>query len=168
MDPRVHSLAEIFRLNRRLILNCFDGVSEEQARLRVGGTTNSAQFLLAHLIDVRHFLLAALGGRAENPVAAALATAGGIDEVSELPPVAELLEAWSAISDALEGALASTSGSALDAPAAQRYPVEDATLLGEIAFLAQHESYHLGQIAMLRRVVGLPAMRYGARQPAAR
>jgi len=167
MEPRLHALAEIFRLNRRLILNCFDGMSEEQSRHRAGGTTNSAQFLLAHLIDVRHFLLQALGGRAENPVAAALASAGGIDEVAELPPVAELLDGWSAISDALEDALESTSGSALDHPAAQRFPVEDATLLGEIAFLAQHESYHLGQIAMLRRVVGLPAMRYGASAPAA-
>ncbi len=142
-------------------------MSEEQARTRVGGTTNSAQFLLAHLIDVRHFLLQALGGSAPNPVAQALASARGIDDVTELPAVPDLLQGWSAVSDALEGALASVGGDALGRPAAQRFPVDDPTLLGEIAFLAQHESYHVGQIAMLRRVVGLPAMRYGAREPAA-
>jgi uncharacterized damage-inducible protein DinB len=166
MDQRLHPLGEIFRLNRRLILNCFDGMTEEQARMRAGGTTNSALFLLAHLIDVRHFLLQGLGGRVPNPVASALAGARGIDDVTELPPLATLVDAWTEVADALEAALASARGEALERPAAQRFPVDDSTLLGEIAFLAQHESYHVGQIAMLRRVVGLPAMRYGAREPA--
>jgi uncharacterized damage-inducible protein DinB len=29
-----------------------------------------------------------------------------------------------------------------------------------VTFLVQHESYHLGQIALLRRYAGLPAMKY--------
>jgi hypothetical protein len=38
--------------------------------------------------------------------------------------------------------------------------VGDRTLLGALAFLAQHESYHVGQLALLRKYAGLPAMRY--------
>ena len=34
-----------------------------------------------------------------------------------------------------------------------------AKVLG-IAFLAQHESYHAGQLALLRKYVGAPAMAY--------
>lgn len=36
----------------------------------------------------------------------------------------------------------------------------DSTRLGLIAFLAQHDSYHLGQIAFLRRQFGKAAMSY--------
>jgi uncharacterized damage-inducible protein DinB len=32
--------------------------------------------------------------------------------------------------------------------------------LGLIAFLVQHDSYHLGQIAFLRKQLGKPAMSY--------
>ena len=38
----------------------------------------------------------------------------------------------------------------------------DPSTLGSRAFLVQHDSYHIGQLAMLRRVHGLPAMRYSA------
>ena len=41
-----------------------------------------------------------------------------------------------------------------------RFPLGDSTRLGLIAFLVQHDSYHLGQIAFLRRQLAKPAMSY--------
>lgn len=52
----------------------------------------------------------------------------------------------------------------LDEPAPQRYPGGDPSVLGALAFLVQHDSYHLGQLALLRRAHGLPAMRDGRPQ----
>ncbi|MBA3894224.1 MAG: hypothetical protein H0X69_11105 [Gemmatimonadales bacterium] len=45
-------------------------------------------------------------------------------------------------------------------PNAHRFPMGDSTRLGLIAFLTQHESYHVGQAAFLRRQIGKPAMGY--------
>ena len=33
-------------------------------------------------------------------------------------------------------------------------------MLGALTFLVQHDSYHLGQLTFLRKLAGLPAMRY--------
>jgi len=44
-----------------------------------------------------------------------------------------------------------------------RFPVADPTRLGTLAFLAQHDTYHIGQLALLRRFVGLKAMSYRER-----
>jgi uncharacterized damage-inducible protein DinB len=33
-------------------------------------------------------------------------------------------------------------------------------VLGALTFLVQHDSYHLGQLSLLRKWAGLPAMRY--------
>jgi uncharacterized damage-inducible protein DinB len=33
-------------------------------------------------------------------------------------------------------------------------------MLGALTFLVQHDSYHIGQLALLRKHAGLPAMRY--------
>jgi len=43
---------------------------------------------------------------------------------------------------------------------ADRFPLADGTRLGMIAFLVQHDSYHVGQMAFLRRQLGKPAMSY--------
>jgi uncharacterized damage-inducible protein DinB len=74
--------------------------------------------------------------------------------------VDEIRSAWRAVSAHLQEALASLAGSDLAQPNAHRFPLADSTLLGLIAFLAQHDSYHLGQLAFLRRQLGKPAMSY--------
>lgn len=166
MDPRALPLANLLRLNGRLVANCVDGMSDEQARARPLPSVNSVAFLLAHLTDSRHALLGVLGGEVHNPLAALLADARGIDDVPALPPLAELLDAWRAVDVALAAHLATVGAERLDAPSAQRYPGGDPSVLGALAFLVQHDSYHLGQLALLRRAHGLPAMRYG-RMPGA-
>jgi hypothetical protein len=47
-----------------------------------------------------------------------------------------------------------------DAPHGTKFPIEDASRLGLLAFLVQHDSYHIGQLSWLRKYAGLPAMKY--------
>ena len=161
MDPRAVPFASLLRLNTRLLLNCLEGLSDDQASVRVLPPTNSVAFLVAHLIDARHKLLAVLGGAAENPLTELFADARSIDDVPSLPSLVELCEAWQAVASALASRLAELSAEEIDAPAPQRYPGDDPSVLGALAFLVQHDSYHIGQLALLRRALGLPAMRYG-------
>jgi uncharacterized damage-inducible protein DinB len=166
MDPRVFPLAEIYRLNTRLVHNCLDGLTEEQGRARPVAAANSAAFIAAHVADTRFAIVAWLGAPLENPLSATLADARGIDDIAELPTLAEIRAAWDVVSGALEGRLALLSAEELDAPSPQRFPAGGPTLLGALSFLAQHDSYHVGQLALLRKAAGLPAMRYSARPPA--
>lgn len=167
MDTRVLPLADIYRLNTRLFHNCLEGLDEEQARRRPLPTVNSAAFVAAHLADTRFAITAWLGVPLANPLAAALADARSIEEVRDLPPLAAIRAAWDTASGALETRLASVTVPELDAPAPERFPAGGPTLLGALGFLAQHDSYHIGQLALLRKASGLPAMRYGVRPPPA-
>jgi hypothetical protein len=69
---------------------------------------------------------------------------------------------WDAASEAIADRLAAASAAELDRPAPHRFPVGGATLLGALGFLAQHDSYHVGQLALLRKLAGLPGMKYAA------
>ena len=166
MDSRVAPFARLLRLNAQLLRNCVDGLSEAQASSRVLPALNSIAFLVAHMTDARHTLLALLGGTAVNPLAPLFEGARGIDDVSSLPTLAELLEGWARVDEALDARLDAVSVAALEAPSPQAYPGGDRSVLGALAFLTQHDSYHIGQLALLRRALGLPAMRYGRAQPA--
>lgn len=162
MSPRAAPLGALLRLNTQLLLNCFDEVTDVQAAERIVPQVNSMAFLAAHLIDARHELLALLGGSAENPVRPHLANARSIDDIVDLPTLPDLLSAWRQVATLVEERLATISEAALDAPSGRRFPGGDPSTLGSLAFLVQHDSYHIGQLAMLRRVHGLPAMRYSA------
>jgi len=164
MEPQLAPLASILKLNTRLVENCLAGLSDSQALTRPPAGGNHAAFLLAHLTDSRYLLLALLGGPGgSNPLSSFLDRARSVDDVSELPPLDDLLRFWRDVSAALLSQCAAATGEQLAAPSAQRFPVDDATVLGAVAFLTQHDSYHLGQLAALRRALGFQAMRYGAR-----
>ena len=160
MDPRVAPLADILRLNTRLFHNCLLDLTEEQADVRPSATTNSLAFVAAHVTDSRYHLLKLLGDERRSPLADALDRASGIDDMRVRPPLAEVQAAWTDVSAALDERLRTIGAAELEAPLAVRFPMEDRSLLGTLAFLVQHDSYHVGQLALLRKFVGLPAMSY--------
>ena len=161
MDPRLFPIAEIYRLNTRLFHNCLDGLPDAQARARPSGTTNSAAFVAAHVTDTRFSIAAWLGRPLENPLAQALEGASGIDDVGALPALEVIRLAWDEASGVIAARLDELTDAELSAPSPARFPTGGPTLLGALAFLAQHDSYHVGQLALLRKFAGLPAMRYG-------
>ena len=167
MDPRIAPLAGIFELNTDLLLNCLDGLSQDEGQRRLDGGGNSIIFLAAHLADTRHFLLGRLGHPLTNPLSRYLADAQSIEDIGEWPTLEEVRRAWLTVSAHLSDALANLESGALERTGAHRFPVGDSSPLGMLAFLAQHDSYHVGQAAFIRRQLGKPAMTYVRRTAAA-
>jgi uncharacterized damage-inducible protein DinB len=164
MESRPQAMpGEILALNTDLFRSVLRDVPESLAAERIGGA-NPPAFLAAHLLDARCYLSGLLGAPVENPIGDALRDARSADEVDALPSLAAVLAEWDRVSPHLEAALAAATAAQLDGPSPQRFPVRDATLGAGVAFLLQHESYHLGQLALLRRQLGLPAMTYERRE----
>lgn len=163
MDPRIPPLTEILRLNTRLFRNCLDGVTDEKAAMRPSASTNSAAFVAAHVVEARFFLLEMLGADEPSPLAPYLEGARSIDDVKGFPPLAEIQRAWTTASHALRNRLDNMTAAELDAPIVSPIPlpIRDPTALSLLTFFVQHDSYHIGQLALLRKHAGLPAMQYG-------
>lgn len=160
MQPGIAPLAAIYELNTDLLLNCLADLTESEARHRLPGGGNSIAFLAAHLTDTRHFLTGRLGHPLTNPLTRYLADAGTIDEIEVLPALSQIREAWLAVSRHLAGVLDRLGPDDLRREGVHRFPMADPTALGFLAFLAQHDSYHVGQAGFLRRQLGKPAMTY--------
>lgn len=160
MDSRVAPLAEILRLNTVLFRNCLESLSDEQAAQRPSGETNNAAFVAAHLTNSRFYLLKMLGVTDPDPLAPYLDGQKSLDDIDRLPPLSEIQSAWTTAAHLLRDCLAALTPPDLDAPSSARFPLSDGTMLGTLTFLVQHDSYHLGQLSLLRKYCGLPAMRY--------
>lgn len=160
MDPRVATLTAMVRLNSRLTRNCLDGLTDAAAQARISERSNSAAFVAAHLVDSRHYLLGLLGDARPSPLTGAEGGFNDITKVTHYPSLAEIRAAWDAAGQALEARLAALTAAALAAPQGEGWPIEECTLFGVLTFMVQHESYHVGQLGLLRKQAGLAAMAY--------
>jgi len=161
MDPRLRPLVSILEVNTRLFKNCLRDVDDPQALARIDGRTNHLSFLACHLVGARAYLAGALGGNGSDPFAELTSDARTIDEVPRFPSVAELLEAWTVVTARLMDPMTRLGPVELEAKAPASFPIDDPTVLGMLAFLMQHDAYHVGQMALLRKHLGLGAMEYG-------
>jgi uncharacterized damage-inducible protein DinB len=162
MHPSITPLAAIFRLNTELVLNCIEDLDEERALERGDPPVNSITFLVAHLTETRHFLARLMGQPLSSPFSQAFGKARSLDEAGPLPSLKQLRAHWDRISAHVAVHIERLDTASL-AQSSQQFPGTDGTLLGALAFLAQHESYHLGQIGILRRQRGCDPMHYRLR-----
>ncbi len=160
MTDALGPLAEIFRLNTRLFLNAIVDLDEVDATARPNLHTNSVAFIAGHLVETRAWMGRFLGLDTPAPFGGALEHAVGIDQIRNMPKLAEIRPSWEAVSERLSARLEQLDGKTLGAPSSQRFPGVAGTVLGSIAFLIQHESYHVGQLALLRKYLGLAPMSY--------
>jgi uncharacterized damage-inducible protein DinB len=163
MELQVAPLARLFDLNTDLLLNCLEGLTDAEAQLRLEAGGNSITFLAGHLTDTRHFLVARLGRTLANPLAGYLADVRSIEDIREWPSLDEITPAWLAVSAHLQSVLAELTPAELTEANTHRFPLDDTTRLGLVAYLVQHDSYHLGQVGFLRRQLGKPPMSYTRR-----
>jgi uncharacterized damage-inducible protein DinB len=80
--------------------------------------------------------------------------------VSSYPALAEIRKAWTTVAKVLDQQLAAIKPAELDAPLDPGFPLENKTVLGVVTFMVQHDCYHLGQLGLVRKFSGLPAMAY--------
>lgn len=161
MDPRMTALYEIFKVNSRLYLNCLDGMDDERARWRLSDSTNSAAFVAYHLLESRFLLAGKAGLSAPNPYAAMFEGVRSVEQVKGYPPLSGLRDSWRELTGDLRARLGVLTAAELDQELASTFPfLDNKSLLALLAFLLQHESYHIGQLAILRKHLGLGPMRY--------
>ena len=117
-------------------------------------------YVALHTIDARHYLAKAVGLELEKPFEDVTAEARSVDDIKSYPPVNEMKAAWQRLSNRLEAFLSSVDPADLSRDAEFQFPIEDGSILGCVTFMLEHESFHIGQLAFLRKFYGLGAMKY--------
>ncbi len=148
-----------FELHTRLFKNTTEGFSEANAGKRQGEATH-VKWLVGHCTSSRFTMAKMLGLTEAEPFPALYENRKGIQADATYPTMAELTKDWDAISEKIVGAMKKMDDNYWNAPEAFEHPMSDGTMGGVFAFIAQHEAYTIGQISILRRTFGMPAMKY--------
>ena len=160
MNKPIYFLEIIFNLNTRLFNNTLAGVTEEQSEERISGHSNSFKWIATHTVWARYNTLMFLGKPAQNPYPGLFENFKPFDAADKYPSLEEIKKEWQKASDLLKDALGSISDEVIAADSPLKSPIGDNTMGGTVAFLAQHESYDIGQLGLLKKYLTKEAMSY--------
>jgi uncharacterized damage-inducible protein DinB len=159
MNNSVKPLAAIFKVNSTLLINTFNDVTEEFSLRRPNKKTNSMMFVLLHTMDARYFLLRNIGVEIKNPFGKYVDWANTIDDIKKYPKLKSVLAEWKKLDKILDEKLNRISSKKLDAKLDMDF-AGGKKVLNMIAFLAEHEAYHVGQLAFIRKFLGMKAVMF--------
>lgn len=158
MNPQIKSVADIYTFNTLSVRVSLSDLSAEDAGRRWrNGDGSSILFLLGHLLSSRVGLLKRFGETEENPYAELFGGNAEPRHADEYPPLDELARGWDDVASRLESTLKELSEEQIMA-SAEGMPIPDQTARGALMFLAWHESYHFGQLGLMRTEMGYPSM----------
>jgi len=160
MNSSLEPLHELAKLNTRLFVNVLEGVNEKLAHKRLNNSTNNMHFTICHMLDARYFLAKLLDIEEACPYKEIFDSARNIDDMKDYPPLEKMESHWNEISNLIENRMPDIKENLLQGKPPIEFPIDNNTVLGGITFLLQHESYHIGQLGLMRKYFGLEPMKY--------
>lgn len=149
-DTPAAPIALIFALNDPFVLQALEGLTSEELWRRPTTANNPLLSVAGRIVQTRAMVLQILGEQAETGWGTLFDRGAKIGDPENYPSGQEIARVMNEISPRLHTALATQRDEQLNRPAS--LPITGLkTLTDELAFFALHESYHVGQLAYIRK-----------------
>lgn len=150
-------IALIFAFNDPFVQQALDGLTHEELWRPLTKSNNPLLWIAGHIVQTRAMVLQILGEQAETGWGTLFDRGARIGDPKEYPAGPEIARGMTEISLRLHDALAALKDDQLNRPGSLPIPGLK-TLADELAFFALHESYHVGQLAYVRKGLGYPGL----------
>lgn len=148
----------IFKLNTGMLRTALDGIAVDELWQRPTPQSSPMLWIAGHIVQTRALVLALLGDQFDTGWGDLFARGAAIRDRSEYPSRADIEAVHRQVIDRLRTKFAALTEADLSAPARGRQLPGAKTLGDQLAFLAFHESYHIGQLAYVRKALGHSAI----------
>lgn len=149
------AFGSLFGTTDMMVSMVLGDLTDEQARHRPRGEGGpSIAWTIAHLLHYRVSILRTLGEDRAFPFGEEFGN-GTATDGEGYPSLDELRKTWQEVSDDFMPRVKELTGEALDVSPENGWG-PDHTLRDQVAFLAWHESYHIGAVGQIRKAMGLP------------
>lgn len=150
-----------FDLHTRLFNNVLDGITDAESNNCHSDQINHIKWIAGHMLNTRVNMLTKLtGGKPDESYVEHFGRGKSLDPNASYPPINEITAHWQNASNAISEGINQLPEEVLESKAPFQGPIADETFRGLLAFLISHEAYHIGQLGLLRKMIGKPAMSY--------
>ena len=153
--PSVTPLAFILAINDSLVERSFQDVAEADQWKRPTPLSNPMLWIFGHMVNTRAGLLRQVGGDADLGWGDVFNRGAELADASGYPARERIIAVSSDVNARLYAALAALTDADLAKPATRPFTPAVKTLGDQIAFLTMHDTYHVGQLAYVRKALGL-------------
>jgi uncharacterized damage-inducible protein DinB len=158
----INSIIAQYDLQTSWFLNALENITEEECNLQFSENLNPVKWVAGHLADARMTIFGIVSCNPINEHYKKLFGKGTSNEISDAFPTIEQIKTdWKTISTDLKMALQNISEEKLLSKPPFQTSIPDETLSGLIAYFAMHESFHIGQLSILIKLLGKEAMTMG-------
>jgi hypothetical protein len=164
---KIKIIAEQFALHSKLFNNVLRDVEDIQGNSRVSEQVNHLQWIAGHLANARYNYTTMIGLNKTFPfrelyVDPTKPPPGNreIDISLSYPSLTEITTLWNDLAEDFVAGISALSDEQAATALPFGTPIGDNSMLGFFGFLSSHEVYHIGQMSLIRKYLGLPAMSY--------
>ena len=150
------TISRIFDIHHRALAVNLDGITDEAALIEPHPGGNCINWIVGHILISRDAILGLLGQKPifQNNRTAQYKRGAKVADVGKLVPLSELIEALDASQKKLMTALEKLPEAEANKPVEPAGSAPKTALIDQLTFLQFHEAYHIGQVGLLRRIVG--------------
>lgn len=161
-SAQLNIIIPAYRMHTQTFINVLDGVSEEDSKKRVEDRTNNLIWMAGNYVNVRYSMGSILGLKEEDPYQDLFYMGKTLDPQKEYPSLKQLLDNFHHISPKVFQALLNADDNQL----AEIFEIHmDIPFIKEdklnfIGMCIGREDYLCGQMALMRRILDYPSMKY--------
>ena len=161
-SKQLNAIIPAYRMHTQTFLQAIDGFSEEDAVKRIDNKTNNLIWMVGNYVNMRYSLGNVLGITDEDPNKELFFMGKTLDTSRKYPTLGQLKANFTDISPKVYQALLNASDETL----AEMYemgmgiPFIKEDKLNFVGMSIGREDYLLGQMALIRRVLDYPSMKY--------
>jgi hypothetical protein len=159
LDSRMFSLVILYDMQSQFFKNVIDGISDEDAHNRLNTKANHIAWLTGSLVQERFEMAGMLGNPMVPSANELFKDHQGIKDNVDYPPLEDFKKDWETITPVLRNELMTATEEKLNEKQ-EMMPGETYSNFEMLTFLIYREANCIGQIALWRRLLGYPPMKY--------
>lgn len=151
-----------YRMHSQSFKNVLDGITEEAGLKRINDSTNHVIWMTGNLVNCRYWIGNLLGIADKDPYEDLFKEGRTLDESLNYPSIEELKGSFASISPKVYQKLLTATDEQLDKAFSFGMNVSfvEENVLNMIGMCIAREDYLLGQIGLMRKLLGLKGMSY--------
>jgi hypothetical protein len=159
VSDRMYSIIVLYDMYTTFFSRAIDGISDKDAQNRLNTKANHIAWLTGSLVEGRNELASILGSKQQQAAHELFKDHKGIQDALTYPSLQSFEQDWNKISPILKDILLTISDEKLDS-AFEMMPGQTFSIYELITFTTYREASCIGQIALWRRLLDYPAMKY--------
>jgi uncharacterized damage-inducible protein DinB len=150
-------IAMIFGFNDYFVVQALEGLTQEELWQSPTSHNNPMLWVAGHVAQTRATVLQMLGEQIDTGWGNLFERGAKIEDRKQYPSGPEIERVLREVNPRLTAALSALTDEQLNRPASLPIPGLK-TFADELSFFALHDSYHVGQLAYIRKSLGYPGL----------